>query len=97
MRRTQSYVGHVLLNRQIGESETLSGFANTRGSTIVHTETERPFKPGERVRNTKTGETGVVVDVAYKDIGTTPVIYDKEFEEWGSIWDTPNHRLELVS
>jgi len=60
----------------------------------VHT--EREFSPGTRVRNTKTGETGVVSSASPKDIGTTPVIYDKEFDNWGTIWDTPNHRLEVI-
>ena len=59
-------------------------------------EFERDFSPGERVRNTKTGETGVVASVDPKDYATTPVIYDKEFEEWGTIWDTPNHRLVRI-
>jgi hypothetical protein len=94
MRRTQSYAAHVLLNRQSGESATLSGSANIKGSITVHTESA--FKPGDRVRNTKTGETGTVAPVSPKDGGTTPVIYDKEFDNWGTIWDTPNHRLELI-
>jgi hypothetical protein len=94
MRRTQSFVNAVLLNRQTGESEMFSGSANTKGSTTVPT--EREFKAGDRVRNTKTGETGVVVDIGAASNETTPVIFDKEFDEWGAIWDVPNHRLELV-
>jgi len=92
---TRSFVNVVLLNRQTGESATLSGSANTKGSITVST--EREFRPGERVRNTKTGETGVVSTASPKDFVTTPVIYDKEFEEWGTIWDTPTIRLELIT
>jgi hypothetical protein len=94
MRRTQSYVGHVLLNRQHGENETLSGSANTREVITVSTESE--FKPGDRVKNTKTGETGTVASAAPIYPNATPVIFDKEFEEWGTIWDVPTHRLELI-
>jgi len=93
--KTRSYAAHVLLNSQSGESSTLSGCVNITGSTSVHT--ERELSPGDRVRNTKTGETGVVASVSPKDIVTTPVIYDKEFEEWGTIWDTPTHRLEKIT
>jgi hypothetical protein len=94
MQRAQSFVNAVLLNRQTGESEMFSGSANTRGSSIVPIESA--FRPGERVRNTKTGETGVVVDIGAASNETTPVIFDKEFDEWGAIWDVPNYRLELV-
>jgi len=95
MQRAQSFVNAVLLNRQTGENSMFNGFANTRGSTIVHIESA--FRPGDRVRNAKTGETGVVVDVSAASNDTTPVIFDKEFDEWGAVWDVPNHRLELVS
>jgi len=91
----RSFVNAVLLNRQTGESETPTTSVLTRGSIIVLTESA--FKAGDRVRNTKTDETGTVAPVSPKDVGTTPVIYDKEFDNWGTIWDTPNHRLELIT
>lgn len=90
----QSFVNAVLLNRHSIESETPIKFASIKRSTIVHT--ERAFASGDRVRNTKTGETGAVAPVSPKDIVTTPVIYDKEFEEWGTIWDVPTYRLEKL-
>jgi len=89
----QSFVNAVLLNRQSGESAIPTVYEPIKGNITVHT--EREFAPGTRVRNTKTGETGSVSSASPKDIGTTPVIYDKEFDNWGTIWDTPNHRLEL--
>lgn len=92
----RSFVNVVLLNRQTGESATPSGSANTKGSTTVPTERERDFRSGERVRNTKTGETGVVASVSPTTHDTTPVIYSIEFDEWGAVWDVPNHRLELI-
>lgn len=91
---TQSFVNVVLLNRRSGGDETHSGSASTRGNITVPI--EREFAPGDRVKNTKTGETGTVSSASPKDIGTTPVIYDKEFDNWGTIWDTPNYRLELL-
>jgi hypothetical protein len=92
IQRAQSFVNAVLLNRQTGESATPIMYAPIKGSTTVPTD----FSPGVRVRNTKTGETGVVVDVACIYPNATPVIYDKEFEEWGTVWDTPTHSLELI-
>ena len=91
---TQSFVNAVLLNRQTGESATPTTYAPIKGSTIVST--EREFSPGERVRNTKTGETGTVVDVSSIYPNSTPIIYDKEFEEWGTVWDTPTYSLEKI-
>lgn len=91
---TQSFVNVVLLNRRSGENETHSGSANTRGSTTVLI--EREFAPGDRVRNIKTGETGVVAPVSPSTLDTAPVIFDKEFEEWGTIWDVPIYRLEKL-
>lgn len=91
---TQSFVNVVLLNRRSGESETHSGSANIKGSITVPT--EREFAPGDRVRNTKTGETGTVASAAPVLKYHTPVIFDKEFEAWGTIWDVPDYRLEKL-
>jgi hypothetical protein len=91
---TRSFVNAVLLNRQTGESATPIMYAPINGSTIVSI--EREFKAGDRVRNTKTGETGVVASVSSHADDETPVIFDKEFEEWGTIWAVPTHRLVLI-
>ena len=90
----RNFVRAALLNSQSGESETPTTYAPIKGNTMPFI--EREFSPRDRVRNTKTGETGTVSTASPKDTVTTPVIYDKEFDEWGTIWDTPTHRLEKL-
>ena len=56
---------------------------------------ENKFKFGDKVRNLKTGETGVVAPTPNAlRYGHTPVIYDDEV--WGTVYETPTHKLELI-